>query len=381
MGSLERKTNQKVLGKHLWETRYFKLSTHSLSIYTNDRTNIAESIIKLSSIISVNRNTKNDGTDLKNNRFDINTRDQILNLRTENQIVCQQWIHFLSLERKKHRKSIRNGLESLESLESTSTKRRSHATTTPKKQNNNTLDSKQNQNIKAPVRRFKRQRTSRADNNDDNNDEDSTSSLKKKHSRNLSMKSWATSVEQRHHDSISYDNQQNELEKQKTGLLTKTASFQGFLIRKIGHKNNKIGEKIYFRLSDDTLEFSKIDEIIRKDDINKIHSSNILGTISVEHIKSVKMVSDENDDQFVIVFNENESFTDWILKTERNDQGNAIKWVNVLQRAQKEAKEVAKTINKIKNNGYNNTNDDDDDDDSEEGDDDSDSQQTTTSKK
>merc|ERR1712176_706607 len=366
MGSLERKTNQKVLGKHLWETRYFKLSTHSLSIYTNDRTNIAESIIKLSSIISVNRNTKNDGTDLKNNRFDINTRDQILNLRTENQIVCQQWIHFLSLERKKHRKSIRNGLESLESLESTSTKRRSHATTTPKKQNNNTIDSKQNQNIKAPVRRFKRQRTSRADkkednninhdnhrnesddefdenykpeigDNDDNNDEDSTSSFKKKHSRNLSMKSWATSIEQRHHDSISYDNQQNELEKQKTGLLTKTASFQGFLIRKTGHKNNKIGEKIYFRLSDDTLEFSKIDEIIRKDDINKIHSSDILGTISVEHIKSVKMVSDENDDQFVIVFNENESFTDWILKTERNDQGNAIKWVNVLQRAQKEA--------------------------------------------
>merc|ERR1711933_576871 len=103
-GVLERKTNQKVLGKHLWETRYFKLSTHSISIYINDKTNIAESIIKLSSIISVNRNTKNDGTDLKNNRFDTNTRDQILNLRTENQIVCQQWIHFLSLERKKHRK-------------------------------------------------------------------------------------------------------------------------------------------------------------------------------------------------------------------------------------------------------------------------------------
>ena len=31
-----------------------------------------------------------------------------------------------------------------------------------------------------------------------------------------------------------------------------------------------------------------------------MHSSNILGTISVEHIKSVKMISDDNEDEFVV---------------------------------------------------------------------------------
>lgn len=106
-GMLERKTNQKVLGKHLWETRYFKLSTHSLSIYINDKVLNTESIIKLSSIISINRNTKNDGADLKENRFDIHLKDKSVNLRTENDVVCKQWIHFISQQRKKHKQSIR----------------------------------------------------------------------------------------------------------------------------------------------------------------------------------------------------------------------------------------------------------------------------------
>merc|ERR1712232_848862 len=47
--------------------------------------------------------------------------------------------------------------------------------------------------------------------------------------------------------------------KKKKGLLSAPAEFEGFLLRKIGHKTDKIGEKIYFRLTNDQLEFSKID--------------------------------------------------------------------------------------------------------------------------
>ena len=36
-GCLERKTNQKVLGKRLWEKRYFTLSTHYLSIFQTEK--------------------------------------------------------------------------------------------------------------------------------------------------------------------------------------------------------------------------------------------------------------------------------------------------------------------------------------------------------
>eukprot|EP01083_Nonionella_stella_P071587 192380_1 len=402
-GHLERKTNQKVLGKHLWETRYFRLSTHSLSIFTNDKINIAESVIKLSSIISVNRNTRNmDGNDLKTNRFDINTKHKTLNLRTENQTKCQQWVHFLSCERKKHRKSIRTNLKSIETL-----KHRKF------KSNTQTKKAK----TKAPRRRFKRQKTSRdvgvvdenyhdmdsmqedndgnienetnenhkkdeqddtkEDQHEDNNDgidefdenyvaptipkvTGATTTRKNRvHSRNLSMKSWASDIEQRHHkNSIANITNMNMKKTRNSVSITKPESFEGFLIRKIGHNSDKIGEKIYFRLSDDTLEFSKIDQMIvispenelsndEKNKMNSLHSSNILGTISVEHIKTVEMIENPNgnEDEFVITFNSN---TDWILKTEKNDTGNAIKWVNVLQRAQKEAKDITKTINNDK---------------------------------
>jgi len=440
-GSLERKTNQKVLGKHLWETRYFKLSTHSLSIYTNDKTNIAESIIKLSSMISVNRNTKSDGTDLKDNRFDITTKDQTLNLRTENQIVCQQWIHFLSLERKKHRKSIRTGLESLESANIIQ-RRSAVSTVLPDSHLNSNHNAKprQHRDSNSSVRRYKRQRTSRAvdrkrslhlndeedDDEEDDDDEeehqeeeeqaqppqnneeqtkeselseqqhvaDATdgdeeeATRDRNHSRQLSLKSWANAIEKRHNDSVSEtekqklkDSDSNRQNSIHLADLSKPASFQGFLIRKIGHSSNRIGEKMYFKLSDDTLEFSKIDQILTSDlhdynYINNLHSSNILGSISIEHIKSVNMVSNENDDEFMIVFNDKDSKTDWILTTEKTDQGNAIKWVNILQAAQKDAKDVAQTINKIGQSGSTHHHDDDDDD--EEGDDSTDSEDAIT---
>merc|ERR1712130_397329 len=69
--------------------------------------------------------------------------------------------------------------------------------------------------------------------------------------------------------------------------------------------------------------------------------------ISVEHIKTVKMANQENDEEFIIVFNENDPATDWIMKTEKNDKGNAIKWCNKLNRAQSEAAKVKLMINKI----------------------------------
>merc|ERR1712154_755429 len=37
---------------------------------------------------------------------------------------------------------------------------------------------------------------------------------------------------------------------------------------------------------------------------------------------------------------------DWLLTTERSDKGKAQQWVQVLQRAQIEAQEIAKRINK-----------------------------------
>jgi len=402
-GQLDRKTNQKVLGKHLWETRFFALSTHSLSIYTNEKASIAESVIKLSSMISVSRNTKNDGSDLKDNRFDIHTKTQTLNLRCENEIVCKQWIHFLSLERKKHRQSVRAGLDSLESTSHRrSTKRRSAAVAPPKpgkpdeakKAKASTLQSKTKTSA---VKRFKRQRTSRSvddrkkvnvedpdeDDDDDDEEEDeadgddasqpkdataaeggSTETTSEAPKKRLSMKSWAASI-QRHHDSVSENAKENERLKRDsrdsrdsrassgdddTNLL-KAATFEGFLIRKIGHNANKIGEKLFFRLADDTLEFSKVDTNVQggKEDIVQVHSANVLGTISLEHIKAVRMVGDGGDgdgEEFMIVHNERDSKTDWLLTTERSDKGKARQWVQVLQRAQIEAQEIAKRINK-----------------------------------
>merc|ERR1740123_529316 len=114
-------------------------------------------------MISVNRNTKNDGSDLKDNRFDIHTKTQTLNLRTANEIACKQWLHFLSLERKKHRQSVRAGLDSLESTSHRrSTKRRSAAVAPPKHEKNHKAMPSKGHAKASAVRRFKRQRTSRS---------------------------------------------------------------------------------------------------------------------------------------------------------------------------------------------------------------------------
>merc|ERR1719464_1937609 len=51
-----------------------------------------------------------------------------------------------------------------------------------------------------------------------------------------------------------------------------------------------------------------------------------------------------NANEFVIVHNEADSRTDWLLTTERNETGKAAQWVSVLQRAQREAQEIAKRI-------------------------------------
>eukprot|EP00485_Elphidium_margaritaceum_P000081 CAMPEP_0202691622 /NCGR_PEP_ID=MMETSP1385-20130828/6286_1 /ASSEMBLY_ACC=CAM_ASM_000861 /TAXON_ID=933848 /ORGANISM="Elphidium margaritaceum" /LENGTH=769 /DNA_ID=CAMNT_0049347055 /DNA_START=32 /DNA_END=2338 /DNA_ORIENTATION=- len=425
-GTLERKTNQKVLGKHLWETRYFKLSTHTLSIYTSDKTDIAESTIKLSSIIAINRSMKVDGSDLKDNRFDITTRDQTLNLRTESPVECQQWIHFLTLERKNHRKSIRTTLQSLESANMIKRRSNAVAPTQPPQQSRNshqksvTVDSKS-------IQRFKRNRTARFDDEDDEEDVDEdgdgdeheeeeeeedaghahagddtdiAGTNQKKDDAGtgtngdndddddgkLSLTAWAqnakSSMGAKVDSTDSTDTAFNEQTNLKRGFdehhnsnvahLSPAASFQGFLIRHIGHggnrnNSNKIGERIYFRLSDDTLEFSRVDETMshEEDDddhhqhLNALHSANILGTVSVEHIKAVRMLSDGGDDDFIIVFNESDSKTDWVLRTDKNQHGVAAEWVKILQRAQRDAKNVANTINKIGS---------DDDEDEDEGD-------------
>merc|ERR1712154_648845 len=91
-------------------------------------------------------------------------RDQVINLRTENPIVCQQWIHFLSLERKNHQKSIRTGLETL--VETTmGGGRRSAAISGPPPSEfdqSSMADDKPSSLTKNAVKRFKRHRTSRA---------------------------------------------------------------------------------------------------------------------------------------------------------------------------------------------------------------------------
>eukprot|EP01084_Bolivina_argentea_P204194 348678_1 len=306
-GYLERKTNQKVLGKHLWETRYFKLSTHSLSIYVTNKTNITESVIKLSSIASINRNTKSDGSDLKDNRFDIDTKQGVINLRSENNMKCKQWIHCLTQQRKKHRQSIRNGLGTLED------------------------------EAQAPstVKRYKRNRTKR-----ENNEEMSV---------NIKIKE---EEEEEEFDEPQIDDEEKQQLKGngQRSSVQETMAFEGFLVRRIGHLSSKMGEKIYFKLSDDALEFSKIEDAMddTRQALSRKHQSNIMGSISIEHIKNVRMMNEDNDEEFLIVFNENNSNNDWILSTQKQDLGNAKKWVNVLSRAKKEAETVAEKINKLR---------------------------------
>merc|ERR1712218_166327 len=90
--------------------------------------------------------------------------------------------------------------------------------------------------------------------------------------------------------------------------------------------------------------------------------------ISIEHIKSVQMASNnDNDDEFVLVFNDHNPNSDWILKTIKSDKGNAQKWVNVLQKAQNEAAQIVKIINntKVESVIKEEENGDDDGDDSE----------------
>lgn len=182
----------------------------------------------------------------------------------------------------------------------------------------------------------------------------------KKHGRKLSIKSWAARLKAGSEDADSPGTPYDEAK----GTLLKPESFEGFLIRKIGHQNDRIGEKFYFRLSHDTLEFSKVDGTINgKEDILKLHSAHILGSISVEHIKSVRMLSDDNEEEFIIVHNERDSKTDWILTTEKSEKGKAKEWVNVLQKAQREAKEIVTTIKQIRSDDE----DDEEDSDSEDG--------------
>jgi len=400
-GSLERKTNQKVLGRSLWEQRYFKLSTHSLSIYVNEHANIAESVIMLSSMISVNRNTKSDGTDLKDNRFDITTRDhQVINLRTENPIVCQQWIHFLSVERRNHQKSIRTGLESLVENTMRGSGRRSAAVSGPPPSSFDGNGNDKSSLTKNAVKRFKRHRTSRAKvdrkkvnvidpdeaeeieeanaGDPELDDEEKERERERErevdrdqhddggHSekpRRLSIKSWAARLKA--------DNGGSDDNDEAKGTLLEPASFEGFLIRKIGHHNDRIGEKFFFRLSHDTLEFSKVEATLthsKEDVLEEIHSANILGSISVEHIKSVRMLTEDADEeQFVVVHNERDSNTDWILTTEKSDKGRALEWVSVLQKAQREAKDIVTTIKQIHSDDEDDRDDEGDDSDSEDG--------------
>merc|ERR1712129_572489 len=118
-------------------------------------------------------------------------------------------------------------------------------------------------------------------------------------------------------------NEENKSKEENKGLIGAPAEFEGFLLRKIGHSTDKIGEKIYFRLILDQLEFSKIEEMIDENNSNAIrqmHAENILGSISIEHIKSVQM--SENDDEFVLVFNDHNSNSDWLLTTTKTDKGN-----------------------------------------------------------
>merc|ERR1712204_113956 len=105
---------------------------------------------------------------------------------------------------------------------------------------------------------------------EDENDEQVVKKKSKNHSRNLSLRTWAKGIEKQTDPSIAHDiAKQNEWERQNKNKLNvrmmnrgTTESFEGYLIRKIGHlqSNDNIGEKLYFRLSDDTLEFSCIDE-------------------------------------------------------------------------------------------------------------------------
>jgi len=189
----------------------------------------------------------------------------------------------------------------------------------------------------------------------------------KKHGRRLSIKSWAARLKADNGGSDSPGTPYDEAK----GTLLKPASFEGFLIRKIGHNNNRIGEKFYFRLGHDTLEFSKVDATLSgKEDILEIHSANILGSISVEHIKSVAMVSEDNDEEFIIVRDERDSNTDWIMTTEKSEKGMAKQWVEVLEKARTEAQEIVTTIKQINS---------DDEEEEEEGDE-SDSEDGTAPK-
>jgi len=406
-GNLDRKTNQKVLGRSLWEQRHFKLSTHSLSVYLNEQTNIAESVVMISSVIAVNRSTKSDGTDLKDNRFDISTRDGVLNLRTANPIVCRQWIHFLSLELKNHQKSIRTGLESLAQTEWAAAAhsngvgggRRSAAVSGPPPHSADSAGHDKGSLTKKVVKRFKRNSTTRPPRKVDLIDPDEAEEIEAanagdpevfdeekrnevgpegddgggggdseenhdgaKKGRRLSIKSWAAQLVAQNGASDGgspYD--------EAKGSLLRPMSFEGFLVRRIGAGSSRIGEKLYFRLSHDTLEFSKVDATLDgKEDLLRVHSANILGSISVEHIKSVRMApGGDDEDSFVVVHNERDSNTDWILTTERRDRGRAREWVEVLQRAQREAKDIVSAIKGIHSDDE--EGDDDDDSDSEDG--------------
>eukprot|EP00485_Elphidium_margaritaceum_P006733 CAMPEP_0202695746 /NCGR_PEP_ID=MMETSP1385-20130828/9262_1 /ASSEMBLY_ACC=CAM_ASM_000861 /TAXON_ID=933848 /ORGANISM="Elphidium margaritaceum" /LENGTH=493 /DNA_ID=CAMNT_0049351823 /DNA_START=78 /DNA_END=1559 /DNA_ORIENTATION=- len=401
-GILERKSAQKMLGKHLWEKKYFKLSAHTLSIYASDKSDIVERVIRLSSMVSVNRSTKNDGGDLKDNRFDVSTHDETLNLRADNPRVCQQWIHFLSAQRKQHTKSIRNGLQSLTEqtvvrrFERRKTSRNIVADSDDEKDDDDNEDDDEDDEDNRCVEDddhdddaqqtlIQNNQIESAGNNTaaaaDNNNGNGNEELSYSAARRMTLEEWAQSTHQKHRES------QHEYEDDQFGAV----SFQGFLIRRIGHLGRKLGEKLYFRLCDDFLEWSKVDAVLTaasddprslRQQLNELHAANLLGTVAVRHIKSVEMASsgggkdDDDGDEFIIVFSAEHSKTDWVMNCDKNQRGLAKKWVFVLQKSSRDARAVADTIKNMRHDEEEEEDEEEDDDD--EGDESSDSVDNNT---
>lgn len=107
---------------------------------------------------------------------------------------------------------------------------------------------------------------------------------------------------------------------------------QGYLYRTIGHDKNHNKDKLYFKLTDHALEFSKFEPSESKNDsklnLNHLHSSNICGAVFVPHIVDVKLLKEKH---FVIMFDENDNKKHWILTPQKTDTKTAMKWVEKLK--------------------------------------------------
>ena len=441
-GYMDRKTNQKVLGKRLWETRYFKLSTHSISIYVNENSEYPESVIKLSSVVSVTKSFKGvkngkmkEGkriemvvsignsklTDLTN-KVSPKFNTELVDLRCPDFDQCNNWMKHLTLEKRKHRKSIRSGLESLalfqmkqekinqqkikyqQSIIDANNKLKQqqqeqqnnddnniNITTTNDDNNdddikNNDINSEGNNDtttniIKAKMKkqqskRFKRVKTKRGLDDDimdenmnysdpsisggDNDTKQEQKTLKKsnnnnninneninnRHGRSLTIRSWAIDVTSKDtstkfgvlnnidtigiNDDIILSNKNNN----NKPKLSEPISYSGNLFLKIGYNNENIGDKYFFKLYDDTLEYYNFDN-------DNDNDMMLIGGISMSHIKSIK--KGNNNNEFILIFDD-DSNNDWQLNTLNNDINKANKWFDVLTKAINEAKAVLQTI-------------------------------------